>query len=96
MYVHANVMPIMVTETMGSLYYSTVMDGIIFMWTSGSYPVAAVIFIASVFVPVFKIAVLTWPGIQDSCAYLAVHLGEEAQFPQKAVSQEENQALPRH
>ena len=60
MYVHANVMPIMVTETMGSLYYSTVMDGIIFMWTSGSYPVAAVIFIASVFVPVFKIAVLTW------------------------------------
>lgn len=63
LYVPANVLPIMSTTVMGNPVNNTIMGGVITLWKMGSYPIAAIIFIASVFVPVAKlvsIAVLCW------------------------------------
>ena len=38
----------------------TIISGVITFWEMGSYPVAIIIFTASVVIPVLKIAALTW------------------------------------
>lgn len=58
MYLPANLMPIMITETVGQTSPATIIDGVIYMWSSGSYFVSMIIFIASVFVPALKIGIL--------------------------------------
>ncbi|MBW7982433.1 membrane integrity-associated transporter subunit PqiA [Enterobacillus tribolii] len=60
LYIPANLMPIMVTEALGNKLNSTIMAGVIMMWGDGSYPVAAVIFIASIMVPTLKILAIAW------------------------------------
>lgn len=60
LYVPANIWPIMQTSYLGQTELSTIMAGVIHLWGSGSYPIAAIIFIASVVVPVAKLAILTW------------------------------------
>ncbi len=60
LYIPANVLPIMTTEQLGSAIDSTILGGVILLIDMGSYPVAAVIFIASVLVPVGKVFVLFW------------------------------------
>jgi len=59
-YVPANLYPMMYTVSLGSSSPSTIMEGVILLWQLGSYPVAAVIFIASVFIPLVKIFALFW------------------------------------
>jgi paraquat-inducible protein A len=54
LYVPANVYPIMITETLGSTEESTILGGVLLLIKLGSVPVAAVIFIASVMVPLGK------------------------------------------
>ncbi len=46
------------------------------LWEHGSYPIALVIFVASVLVPIGKIFVLTWLCI-------SVHIGSTLALPQK-------------
>ena len=58
LYIPANVYPIMITEALGVEEYSTIMGGVILLIKLGSVPVAAVIFIASVMVPVSKLAAM--------------------------------------
>ncbi|MEL5286259.1 paraquat-inducible protein A, partial [Serratia nevei] len=53
-------MPIMVTEALGNKMNSTIMAGVILLWGSGSYPVAMVIFIASIMVPSLKMLAIGW------------------------------------
>jgi len=60
LYIPANLMPIMVTETLGSAYPSNIMAGVILLWSDGSYPVALVIFIASIMVPTLKMLAIGW------------------------------------
>ncbi len=60
LYVPANLLPIMYTENLGNSQPGTIMGGIVFLWHHGAYPVAAVIFIASVVVPLAKIMVMLW------------------------------------
>ncbi len=47
-------MPIMITDLLGDKMPSTIMAGVILLWSEGSYPVALVIFIASIMVPTLK------------------------------------------
>lgn len=47
LYLPANILPIMVTDLLGSKMPSTILAGVILLWSEGSYPVAAVIFLAS-------------------------------------------------
>lgn len=63
LYVPANVFPIMTTDQFGRSEDSTIIGGVILLWNMGSYPVAMVILIASVLVPIGKIlsvAALCW------------------------------------
>uniref|UniRef100_UPI00301D584D paraquat-inducible protein A n=1 Tax=Proteus terrae TaxID=1574161 RepID=UPI00301D584D len=50
LYIPANLLPIMVTESLGDDIYSAIMAGVILLWEDGSYGVAMVIFIASIMV----------------------------------------------
>jgi paraquat-inducible protein A len=51
----ANLMPMMKVDYLGVAQYSTIMDGIIYFFEEGSYGIGAVILIASILVPMFKI-----------------------------------------
>jgi paraquat-inducible protein A len=59
-YIPANLLPIMNTRFLGQDEPSTILGGVILLWEMGSYPIAAIIFIASVAVPVAKMLVLAW------------------------------------
>ena len=54
----ANILPMMVVTAMGTDDASTIMQGVIYFFAHEDYGLGAVIFIASVVVPVFKLAVL--------------------------------------
>jgi paraquat-inducible protein A len=58
LYIPANVLPIMTTNQLGQAIDSTILGGVVLLWHHGSYPVAAVIFIASVVVPLGKLVAL--------------------------------------
>lgn len=60
LYIPANLQPIMHTRLPGDSRANTIIGGIIRLWESGSYPVAVIIFIASVFVPLAKLLILGW------------------------------------
>ncbi|MFC2992827.1 PqiA/YebS family transporter subunit [Halomonas tibetensis] len=60
MYIPANVYPIMTTISLGHSSPSTIIGGVVELVQMGSWPVAAVIFIASVIVPVGKLVALAW------------------------------------
>ncbi len=60
LYIPANVLPIMTTRFLGNDEPSTILQGVVLLWQSGSYPVATIIFIASVLVPVAKLIILFW------------------------------------
>lgn len=60
LYVPANLLPIMDTAEFGQVQSNTIIQGVILLLHHGSYPTAAIIFIASVLVPVAKIIALLW------------------------------------
>lgn len=58
LYIPANTLPIMNTRYLGQDEPSTILGGVIVLWEQGSYPVASIIFIASVLVPIGKMVAL--------------------------------------
>ncbi len=58
LYIPANVLPIMITDQLGTSEPSTIMGGVFLLIKLGSVPIAAVIFIASVLVPLSKLFAL--------------------------------------
>ncbi|WP_334127841.1 paraquat-inducible protein A [Sneathiella sp.] len=58
LYVPANVYPILSVISFGRETTSTIIGGVIDLAASGQWVVAAIVFVASVFVPVFKILAL--------------------------------------
>jgi paraquat-inducible protein A len=59
MYFPANLLPVMITTSfLGEEQQDTIMSGIIYFWTSGSWVLAIIVFIASFLVPLFKLAVM--------------------------------------
>ena len=58
LYVPANILPIMTVTYFGAGEPDTIMSGIILLLQMGSYPIAAVIFIASILVPLLKMVAL--------------------------------------
>ena len=59
-YIPANVLPITTVTSLGKAQSDTIMSGVIFFVKSGSWPIALVIFVASVFVPLLKLFLLTF------------------------------------
>ncbi|KEA52522.1 paraquat-inducible membrane protein A [Mangrovibacter sp. MFB070] len=60
LYFPANILPIMITDLLGSKLPSTIIAGVVLLWSEGSYPVALVIFIASIMVPTLKMIAIGW------------------------------------
>jgi len=60
MYIPANFYPIMTTINLGRAMDNTILGGVAELWRTGSWPIAMVIFIASIVVPVVKLLVMTW------------------------------------
>ena len=60
LYIPANILPIMTTTQLGSVTDSTILGGVVLLIHHESYPIAAVIFIASVLVPLSKLFALSW------------------------------------
>ena len=58
LYIPANILPIMVTDQFGTSTDSTILGGVVLLIDMGSIPIAAVIFIASVMVPMGKLIAL--------------------------------------
>ena len=58
MYLPANLLPVMITSSLFGTQQDTIMSGIIYFWVTGSYALAAVIFTASFFVPLFTLVVV--------------------------------------
>ena len=60
LYVPANVYPIMRVVTLGKSNDSTIISGVIDLWSSGMYPIAIVVFVASILVPVMKFVAMIY------------------------------------
>src|SRR5881396_3564666 len=59
LYVPANVLPVMETGSLFGAQSDTIMSGVVYLWTSGSWPLAVIVFVASILVPGAKMLSLT-------------------------------------
>ena len=59
LYIPANLMPVMYTHSLFGREDDTIISGVLYFWNSGSPALAAIIFVASITVPVLKLAALT-------------------------------------
>ncbi len=67
LYIPANIYPIMTTEVLGDRSPSTIIGGVVLFLSHGSYFIAAVIFIASIIVPLAKMFALAWLCYAATC-----------------------------
>lgn len=54
LYIPANVLPVTETHTPFGTQYDTIMSGVVLFWTTGSPFIAAIVFVASVVIPMLK------------------------------------------
>lgn len=59
-YIPANALPVLTTNTLGSSESDTIMGGVVFLYTSGSWPLALIVLIASVMIPLGKLVALAY------------------------------------
>lgn len=59
LYLPANMLPVMITRSLFGTQQDTILSGVIYFWVSGAYGLAALIFVASFLVPLFKLTALT-------------------------------------
>jgi paraquat-inducible protein A len=57
-YVPANALPVMSVTTLGRTQSDTILSGVVYFVQHGDWPLAVVIFVASVFVPLLKLVIL--------------------------------------
>jgi paraquat-inducible protein A len=85
LYIPANLLPMTDTSTLVGAQADTILSGVAFLWTSGSWPLAVVVFVASIMVPMLKIIAMvflllsvqlrsTWQPAQRTRLYRLVEL----------------------
>jgi paraquat-inducible protein A len=85
LYIPANVLPVMETGSLFGAQQDTILSGVAFLWNSGAWDLAAIVFIASIVVPLAKILALafllvtvqlrsTWQAQQRTKLYRLVEL----------------------
>ncbi len=57
-YIPANLYPMLITKQFGATEGSTILGGVLMLWEHGSYPIALIIFFASIVIPVLKFLIL--------------------------------------
>ena len=59
-YIPANVLPVLSTTALGSTESDTIMGGVVLLYATGSWPLALIVLIASVMVPLGKLVALSY------------------------------------
>jgi paraquat-inducible protein A len=59
-YIPANLLPVLTTTSLGSSDSDTILSGVVFLYTSGSWPLALIVLVASVMVPIGKLVALMY------------------------------------
>ena len=60
LYIPANMLPVMDTSSLFGAQTDTILSGVVYLWTSGSWPLAVIVFIASIAVPMLKIMAIVF------------------------------------
>ncbi|WP_427312678.1 paraquat-inducible protein A [Cupriavidus sp. H39] len=60
LYIPANMLPVMVTQSILGTQQDTILSGVIYLWLSGSHMLAVLVLVASIVVPLLKMAILTF------------------------------------
>jgi paraquat-inducible protein A len=58
LYIPANAEPVMITTSIFGTQRDTILSGVAYLWRSGSWPLATLVFVASVLVPLLKLLAL--------------------------------------
>ncbi|HEY3595994.1 MAG TPA: paraquat-inducible protein A [Paraburkholderia sp.] len=58
LYIPANLLPVLHTSSLLGAENDTIMSGVVYFWTSGDWPLAIIVFVASILVPMLKLSVL--------------------------------------
>lgn len=60
LYIPSHLLPIMTVVELGDVTHNTIIGGMMRFWDTGAYPIAIVIFAASILIPLLKIVALSW------------------------------------
>ena len=60
LYIPAMTLPMMTLRELGDVAPTTIIQGMLDFWKAGDYPIALVIFTASILIPLLKIVALAW------------------------------------
>lgn len=60
LYIPANLLPVLQTDTLYTHRSDTILSGVKHLWVTGSWPLAAIVFIASMVVPIAKLISLSF------------------------------------
>lgn len=85
LYIPANVLPVMETGSLFGSQRDTILSGVVYLWNSGSWELAIIVFVASIMVPLAKILALAfllvsvqlrsrWQPVQRTKLYRLVEL----------------------
>ena len=72
LYVPANVLPVMHSSSVLAQQDDTILSGVVYLFSSGSWPLGLLVFVASILVPLLKIlalGVLVWMSARRSRAH---------------------------
>lgn len=58
LYIPANLLPVLHTTSLFGDEDDTIMSGVVYFWVSGDWPLAVIVFVASILVPMLKLSVL--------------------------------------
>jgi len=59
-YIPANALPVLNTTSLGETEADTILGGVAFLYTSGSWPLALIVLVASVMIPLGKLVALSY------------------------------------
>ncbi|MES2356482.1 MAG: paraquat-inducible protein A [Pseudomonadota bacterium] len=85
LYIPANLLPVMETSSLIDSQIDTIFSGVVYLWTTGSWLLSSIVFIASIVVPLVKLLTLslllisvqrrsTWCPFRRTQMYRAVDL----------------------
>jgi paraquat-inducible protein A len=59
-YIPANVLPVMITTTFSGTESDTILQGVVLLWSPTGWPLSLIVLIASIMIPIAKIAALSY------------------------------------
>jgi paraquat-inducible protein A len=85
LYIPANLLTMTSAHTLFGDQNDTIMSGVVYLWTAGSWPLAVIVFVASIMVPMLKIMALifllvsvkmrsVWQPVQRTRLYRLIEL----------------------